>query len=447
MHEENRPVKGALWGALLFFVVFSSIGCTPAKKTSISHQIWLPWMGANGAYSVQKIQLDTVTSWAPLNGGAAQLRSHVLRIDENTLSSQDILLEYSQDKSGAIIPLTRFSTEVASIYAHLEKMQKLDKELSLPDSDVARKVYVKFIEDLGGGQIMTNNAFYDAAVDSFFVVPYRRKGLPLSVNGAVLAHEHFHSIFARLLLLPLLKNSEAKKKNILNLNEFTPHLFDFSRSVFNVFSISPPFNRQNSKIEDHSKNIEVLEVFKTRFLNRTILRGLNEGLADVWGWMYSSDPCFMTLSFDKSIGDERCLKSDQGSPSFFTVEDLGKKYSPWLDKAGQERQAVKYGYELGSSLARMVYVRLEERGELNDLLARRQWAKRIVEVLPTFLPHFIKVYVEDEMRVSVAQWEKIVDTLLFGPGSPQIPSERCEKWLAVLKTKENLENFNSRCRQ
>lgn len=442
MHNRNQPIYSLMTLFLSLFVV----GCTPGKSEKTSHQVWLPWSDQAGGYRVQKVTVDTVAEWSPLRGSAAQIRSHVIRLDEHTLSSQDVLLEYAHDKSGAIVPLTRFSTEVAAIYANLERMQKLDKELELPEADVARKVYVKFIEDVGGGKIMVNNAFYDASVDSFFVVPFRYNTLPLSVNGAVLAHEHFHSIFARLLLLPLLKASNVKGKSVPGISQLTPHDNDFAETLAKVFELKPVGLAQNIKLEDRFRNTEGAEIFKNRFLNKSILRGLNEGLADVWGWMYSKDPCFMKPSFGGDISKERCLIAEAGNLQLTTVDELGKKFSPWLDRAGQERQAVKYGYELGTSLARLLYLRIEERGELNDAAALRQWARRIVETLPTYLPHMVKVYVEDEMRVSVANWEKMVDTLLFGPGSPSLPEARCEAWTKIIKNRESTENFSAKCK-
>ncbi len=413
--------------------------CTRSKDSKMSQEVWLPWPNQPGTYTIQKVQVNTISEWAPLRGTAAQLRSHVNRIDDNFYSSQEVMMEYSHDKSGAIIPLTQFSTEVASIYAHMERFQKLDIELSIPEASIARKVYVKFIEDIGGGEILFNNAFYDATVDSFFVVPYRGARLPLSVNSAVLAHEHFHSIFARLLLIPLLKASKSKDKNIFSINEFSPHIEGFAKSVFNVFNLKAPNNRTELKMDESTASADT---GRTQFMNKAILRGLNEGLADVWGWMYSADPCFMAPSFGNDVSDERCLTVEPGLLRMTGAETLGSKYSSWKNK---DAQAVKYGYELGTNLARMLFLRMEERGDFANGETKKKWAQRIVNILPTFLPHMIKVYVDEQMLNSVMQWEKSVDTLLFGPGSMPVPKERCHRWALILKGKEPFENFKAQC--
>lgn len=423
-------------------LIMASSACTQSNKSKMSHEVWLPWLNETGSYSIQKVQVNTVSDWAPLRGTAAKIRSHVNRIKGNTYSSQEVMMEYTHDKSGVIVPSTEFSTEVASIYAHMERLQKLDIELALPEASTARKVYVKFIEGIGGGEILTNNAFYDASVDSFFVVPYRMNRLPLSVNGAVLAHEHFHSIFARLLLVPLIKASQSKGKKAFSINDLTPHAEGSSKSILNFFNLEAPQVRAEIKLDENLNTAANVDASKTEFLNKAILRGLNEGLADVWGWMYSNDPCIMSSSFDSETSDERCLTTETDLLKMTGTETLGDKYSPWKSK---DPQAVKYGYELGSNLARMIYLRIAERGELHNPEAQKKWAQRIVDVLPTFLPHMISVYVDEDMRTSVMKWEKTVDTLLFGPGSLPIPNDRCARWNGILKVKETLENFKSQC--
>lgn len=495
------------------------VSCTPVRQQKVHNEVWLPWVQSDGQYRIQKVPVSTVSEWSPLRGSAAQLRSHVHRVSETTISSQEVTLEYTHDKSGAIIPTTRFSTEMAAIYVNLEQMQKWDKELEIPEADTARRVYVKFEEVGSDGKKMVNNAFYDASVDSFFVVPYVSSGLPLSVNGGVLAHEHFHSIFARLLLVPLLKASEDKEtkegkagkgKQIFDLKGSTPHSHDVPALVIGAFG-APGFlnslNNSRLKLEDSDSPSTFDPTSRNQFVNKIVLRGLNEGLADFWGWIYSNDPCFMQPSFERAISAERCLNAEASSapstpigaqgltsaqitgrtlpamtskessmkkliapnlpaPSLarfgsliddkidsrselrlMTVDDLSKKFSPRWDEKDRGRQSSRLGYELGSNLARLIYLRLQERGEIRDLVAQRQWAKRIVEVLPSYMSHMRKVYVDDDARLSVVQWEKLVDTLLFGPGSSAIPEGRCEQWQSIMKSKVTLENLTSKCKK
>jgi hypothetical protein len=463
MRKLNSALITLVAAVFLLATLLATSSCTSPRNENVSHQVWLPWLGENGSYQVQKIPVESVSGWAPIRGTAVEMRKFVARKTKTTFIAQEIMLEYTHDSDGTLIPLTRFSTEVAAIYANFERFQKLDKELSLPQSDVARRVYVKFIKEVPGGFFDVNNAYYDAEVDAFFIVPYQLKGLPLSVNGAVLAHEHFHSIFARLLWNPLMKSSEALGKKFMRNSEFHPH--EFARSQFggpeNQEEPGPPIKTPSASSKlpiEGSDSTLTLDSKKTQYLNRSIFYALNEGLADVWGWMYSGDPCFMKPSFretfyqqldesgtqfrPRDVAGERCLTTNPALLRITGRDALAGRY-----ESGEEldRQARKQGYLLGTDLSRLVYLRMDERGELKDPVSRRRWAQRIVDVLPTFLAHLKKVLVEEDGRASVLQWEKMVDTLLFGPGASSVPAEKCERWKSILKTTEPLENFKSHC--
>jgi hypothetical protein len=487
--------------------------CTKPNHSKVSHEIWLPWPDQSGSYQIQKVTVNTISDWAPLRGTAVDVRSHVDRIDANTFSFREVMLEYSHDKSGAIIPLTRFATEIASIYAHFEQLQKLDLKLDLPDADRTRRVYVRFLKvDEQEKYISVNNAYYDGSVDSFFIVPYYLKGLPISVNGAILAHEHFHSIFNRLVKSKIniarkAKESEESKapgptselptvetstQPTVPINTIpaksgpvisgptnsgkptpvaigdSPHASEFARSVFNVFNFAVPPPSLFDKIENAEIDPLVQEANRPQFLNEAMEKGLNEGLADVWAWLYSNDPCFMAHSFGGArpktgvisdehsslcpndapaafdITAERCLKPDLKNLKMFDLDLMSKKYFQNF-KCRRREDSTDFAYKLGTNLARLIYLRLDERGELQSQEARFGWAKRIVEVIPSFLPHLLKVLVDENKKKSFVQWENIIDVLLFGPGSASITPENCARWANILSSSQKMENFKSKC--
>ena len=461
---------------ILFFAIISS-SCTKLSESTLTHQIWLPWFNSQGSYSIQKVNVATVTNWSPLRGSAAQIRSNVKQIDNDTFSSQEVILQYSEDESGAIIPMSRFSMEVASIYAHFERLQKLDKDFNVPDSDVARKVYVKFLDYVPGGYIRINNASYDAANDSFFILPYMLKRIPLSVNGGVLAHEYFHSIFARFVWLPLNKKLQSlTNKSVLSLNESNIPKKEinevksfFQEKPLNVSSVeetsAPSMEKTTSSNQNinatvpslQSKDTELPKItsietldslnlnanLKIKFINRTIFLGMNEGLADIWGWLYTGDPCFMSASFGSGLTNERCLNVDPIKLKLKDSDSLGSNYSGFRSVEEQVRENI---YPFGTNLAQLIYLRIAERGELQDAMVLRQWAKRIIEVLPSFLPHLTTVFLDEESKKSIIDWKKMVDTLLFGPGSTPVLPENCQRWQTIFGDNNKLfENFNSKC--
>lgn len=463
--------------ALLALMNFLVGGCgIQNQNKKVSHEVWLPWPNEVGAFTIQKVSVETLTNWSPLRGTAAKIQSHG-RVSGNTLSSQEVALEYTHDRSGVVIPLTPFSTEVASIYAHFEKLQKIDKELGVPDSEVARKVYVKFLLRDSEDQKMINNAFYVLENDSFFIVPYENKKLPLSVNGPVLAHEHFHSIFARILLRPLLKAGEAKGRKVLSVSE--PHETSsvvqfFHNNDASHFQQNKPISRLESvmlkkvgkenlgKIDyskQQSKQSSAQPVNKinptpnsseklNQHLNLVLLMALNEGLADVWAWLYGHNPCFIQPSLDLPVDGKdpeslsnRCLSNSSKPIVQKDISQLGNRSGE-----GDELQQIRFkGYRLGTNLARLLYQRFEERGELKSPEAIAIWQRHIVQSLPLILTEMMKVFVDSEVGSSLLPWDKILDQILFGAGSPSLPQGNCEKWKKILINSQKFELLQKNC--
>lgn len=433
---------GLLFGGL-FGVLLSLSACTPLDNDPTGSKIWVPWMGVNGKYQFQRVPVSTVTHWSPLRGTAANLRSNAkLTPDGKYLISQEVTFEHSVDQSGTVIPMTRAASEVAAIYAHFERFQKQDQELGLPEANRPRKVFVKYQESVGQGFVLVNNAFYDAISNAFFILPYEREGLPLSVNGSVLAHEHFHSIFARLLFRPLIKQAESKGKKLFDYKELSPHLQDFGPRVLHKFGLTNPPTNKELQVEEVVLETEWNEKNRRIFLNRAMFVALNEGLADVWGWFYGQDPCFMIPSYGKSLGQRRCLNVDIGQLQMKGTETLNKNYYPFISK---ETQSLEQGYDLGSNLARLIHLRMYDQEAMNAPEVRVFWSKRIVETLPTFIPQMVDVLVEDSIGKVVLDWESMVDTLLFGPGSVPVPADHCERWRGILKVNAPMPNFHKHC--
>lgn len=449
------------WKQSLFLPLLFFISCNPfPQRNRLSHTIWIPWPNAQGQYSVQKVQVDTVSSWSPLRGSAAKLQSHgTLRGD--ILSSQEVVMEFTQDRSGVMIPLTQFSVEVSSIYANFERLQKKDIELGIPEADVARKVFIRF-RSRNSGLPLANNALYFLDNDSFFIMPYESNKLPISVNGSILAHEHFHSIFARLLLRPLIKEGKLQGKNVLSfLTE--PHdtneLVNYVKNG-DVSSESTPTLKPNpeetskvnpfSEEDNTNKLISPSSPKQIKHVNMVFIMALNEGLADVWAWLYSHNPCFIAPSLDlksdpTKIDDyeNRCLSTKSGVISPFNISTLNYINNDGLEK--EEDQMRRKAYHLGTHLARMIYRRMEERGELDNPNAIQFWSKHIVETLPQFLPEMLKVYVTEDKEQSLFSWDQAIDKLLFGPGTPNLPEGACERWTQILLDAKSLEHFSKNC--
>lgn len=518
----NKKVQKYSYFTILAIAIFFISSCSlKVENQGVSHQVWIPWLTSDGQYKMQKVQVDSITKWSPIRGSAAKIRSHYVEINDKQASSSEVIMDYTTDSSGAVVPMTQSSVEVASIYANFDRLQKLDQRLGLVNSDEPRSVYVKTKLNVRGGR-MINNAFYNFLTDSFYVVPYLEPGLPLSVNGAVLAHEHFHSIYGRLVQRPVYEYGQTKKINLFD--DYTVHDDALFKKEFKefflpaaTFTTQSEYNNNqyvNSKITSdtdpntvHGKILGDSEAFATLHLNKIFFMALNEGLADVWAWLYSNQACFIDPSLDlnalppvpedlwswldeNSIGsknegrsvnrsksgnsrnaifsflnaarldnhDNRCLRIPEGQPlikksmgsllnknKFVSFHTKMKIVAP-DDLLTIEKKVVDVmGYRLGTNLARLFYHRLTERGDNLDPNTQFQWAKHITNTLPQLVNQIKKVYI-DELRVkSLFPWDGVVDLLLFGEGTPDVPKEKCQVWIKIFNGDVLQENFKKKC--
>jgi len=108
----------------------------------------------------------------------------------------------------------------------------------------------------------------------------------LIVNGGVIGHEYFHAIFNSVVLQPLRASmaTELAGESAANLHE---GVFPGGREC-GLLKIDETGTPPDPKI--------VREMYRIR-----LLRAMNEGLADFWGWIYSGETDFVgrSLSYTK----------------------------------------------------------------------------------------------------------------------------------------------------
>ena len=138
--------------------------------------------------------------------------------------------------------------------------------------------------------------------------------LSLALNAGVIAHEFFHSIFYKKVLGKI-------------------------------------------KIAGKSISAESIKTAKNdaELFNLTYARGLNEGLADFWGWLYTKDKDFMTLSF-AGMQNSRSLSLAEGAFGAHQRDaDIQNKIKDALEQLGQTNELLlDYIYLVGTPHARFL---------------------------------------------------------------------------------------------
>lgn len=187
-------------------------------------------------------------------------------------------------KGNRFIPMDAITNQMSVIYYHLQNMAQLDELSGAAGVNHWPRIVGldTILANVPEGS-RSNNAFYDGFTDSMMFLPYTADQLPIAVNGGVIAHEHFHSLYYKLVIKTALKN---RNLNLLPKQTASAHPLKIeseSSIKFNDEKISLP-----SLMLSNSDRVDLV--------NKAYLMGINEGLADFWAWVYSDDANYIQWS-------------------------------------------------------------------------------------------------------------------------------------------------------
>jgi hypothetical protein len=284
----------------------------------------LPWPDANGDYHLQEVQINTLEDLSRMEGKYGKIRYNQ--------SSDRVAPEahFMQTASGVYIPKDTTSQQMAGIYGHIEKLSELENSLGF-EGILPRPRFVSIesnIVDSKGSRQM-DNATYFGKLDVVAIVPNTSRTLPISLNGGIVAHEHFHAIFFHLVL-----------------SRLTDEVAGVRQNVHDDYTEQKPDPRQ--RLEFQQEGGSPVFVDETRrdktYFSQILLGGLNEGLADFWAWYYTSDGNFLEKSLTyNSLAKRRVVAERNVLP--------GKKFFFRRASMDPEDFASVAGYELGTRYA------------------------------------------------------------------------------------------------
>lgn len=277
----------------------------------------------DGSYKFETLTLSTLQDLIEIRGEAARFLFSP-RMDKGELVGVAPRARVLKNKDGVFVPMDALSAQMLAIYASLEKLMKLDADLGVKNVNRWPRVVAMNTKISDSENVQNqNNALYSGSLDAMLFVPYVRDDLPLAVNAAVIGHEHFHSLFYKMVLQKL-GGSFAKGSG--NLHD--------SRVFFDAVGVSESVGQELELSFDDPTTFHVM-----------LMRAYNEGLADVWGWILTGDVDFV----------KRSLK-------FEKVRNLDLDVQPVPTRAEWEKSLsgksvgtmTTVSYEFGSQLARLI---------------------------------------------------------------------------------------------
>lgn len=356
-----RILRGAA-NSLVISLVFSLIGCAPVSENeSPENQVYrLPWPAGSGKYELQDIVLQTFTEPSKLRGEVAQIIVDP-RVSGGQLIGEEPIGRWTEIKSNGVlkrVPSDFVTLQAAVLYAHHEKLNLIDRSLGLfPFLKGPSKIgLLSRLSDGFSTQLILNNAIFDGRLDVLFVVPFTGPELPISMNAGIIAHEHFHRLFQATVL---------RRLQLMPLQSMTDHSTDLfcqggaagHSSSLVMFDDASPDKVEGEGQEEETVGLPLEnQLVPLKIWNQTVLRGVNEGLADFWGWSYANDDFFVGRSLGAQEDSARRLdRKPTTLPSQVAFRNMlitiGSSGRPVLKS---ESGRVAAAYRLGTEYARVL---------------------------------------------------------------------------------------------
>jgi hypothetical protein len=344
-----------------------ALGCgrnSDMKQVSGDVKTRIPWTEEGGSYSLKEILLKGISSLYELSGDFATFYVYP-SVQGSKITGTNPKTRFL--KAGELyVPEDTMTQQMTTIYAHLQELAAMDVEMGAAGVNTWPRdvgVAVRYTMD---GAYAVNNAFYDGITDSMLVVPYTdENNLPIPVNAGILAHEHFHSLYFKL----------VEKK------VFSQHLATHGQNIRQeVLGDSAAATADSKKIERFSKTVDS-ESYHEQFS-----RGINEGLADFWAWVYTGDPDFLASSLP-SEKTARSLSLSSAPSDFVTAALYKHRLENVFSRSdvGEQCLGGRVVYCLGSEYARALKylggIVQDGRG-LTPRQSRAVVAKAVIAALP-----------------------------------------------------------------
>lgn len=320
----------------LVLIFLSSLigGCTDKSRTdkatgSVSVQI--PVQSSATAYQLQVVELLGISNLKEMLGKYTRFFYAPGAVNDQLTGSSPIA--HFAQSGGAFIPSDFTSIQMATIYYHMQQLAQFDEKVGAGGvNQWPRSVGLEtHVND--GDSFRKNNAFYDGATDAMMFVPFTNQDLPISVNAGIIAHEHFHSLFYKIVLKAAVKNN---------------------RVLTNSASIHDDPGASSSAVTKMQKQPDSAAE-KVLLYNEAYLRGINEGLADFWGWVYTEDVDFMKWSLPAFVG-ERSLTLNSFDVGHYQAKDyITSRIEDFQQNSSSVHDAILgYSYTIGTPHARFL---------------------------------------------------------------------------------------------
>ena len=345
-------------------VLLAFTGCKPAPNEQTANgdlTVQIPLSetsNGDSEYLLKSVTLKDVSNLREVRGKYAQF-FYAPGLVEGRLAGSSPIAYFAKTKNETYVAKDALSLQMATLYYHMQSLITWAQDLGITVKgpfQIGLNTKIK-----GDEAVQANNAFYDGRSKAMLFVPYTDREMPISVNAGIIAHEFFHSIFYSKVLGPLSKkhvtiSQRLSDENVHSLEGWGEH-----------------------------KKIAAGSLTEVELFNETYLRGINEGLADFWGWAYTDDPDFIKWSLSTHVKKRSLKKPEQ--VNYKTDNDIEAAVVEAQNIADDPSQALSnFIYDVGTPYARflkeLVSVKMKNEG-----LMRAEAKKAVSQFIITFIEH------------------------------------------------------------
>ncbi len=395
-----------LFGFLIGAALLAPLGCTHATESEQATgdiKVQIP-VRENDQPALKVVTLRKMEDLKRVSGGIATFY-YAPKIDGTTVIGEVPHARFIKTYDDVFIPVDSQSADMAAIYYHLQNLTALDASLGLGRFNEGPRKVALSTRILKSDDWVRNNSFYDQNSDAIIFVDFQSQALPLTLNPGVVAHEHFHSLFSKLVVLPLIKAGKV------------------SESL-----------KVSSTDDELRRDYEDFVLFKS----------LNEGLADYWGWVYSRDEKFVSASIPAEQNRSLEKPSQESVEAAFRSPqdrqaELDSFFEPYLHSDNKEKAldtiqdiGGRYAYAMGNVYARF-FRGLNKTADGKDLDANAQTAlvQQMIGLLQDLRENILK-----NKNHTALQPENVME--LFRSKNPELIRVHCKEY-------ERLINHKSTC--
>lgn len=379
----------------LLTVAFASlctvaVGCGRFTKSPSARTYQIPWPAADGTYKLQHVQLHSFSDPTRLRGSLARILVEPF-LGVGGVEGDNPIGRFIETSGGIFVPADMITLQGTTVYAHQERLHDLDESVGVATLNSIWPATIGIEVNIADPKNKQNNAIYDGHLNALLIVPYSfNTALPITMNAGVLAHEHFHSIFQSLVLSKLPRPQEAKP-GIDN-----PEA-KLALQYCGVAAVEDEDHEtKRPKRDRDGRDGKVDRPLEAAEYNLVLLRGLNEGLADYWAWLYTGDANFISHSL-RSEDRRRTLDE---KPAILPSREIVKHTISSRCLSFDCR--VTYAYELGTSYARFLrQLAIAQADGRQDKEARLAIARAIVTSLPLMIEKMEKVYQSEFVETDI----------------------------------------------